>query len=138
MRFVVRRLAYACVLLLAVVSLNFLLIHVSPGDPVETIAGSMGGLSEDMREQLRAQYGLDRPFLAQLGVYLGQVLQGNLGYSYFFNLPVIDLIWQRVPATLPDVPMFPPLSLKCMRTLATVRVTLSVAVSTRTAIPCGA
>jgi len=98
--YLLRRLAYAVVLLLAVVSLNFLLIHISPGDPVETIAGSMGGLSEELREQLRVQYGLDKPFLVQLGVYLTQVLQGNLGYSYYFNLPVSDLILQRVPATL--------------------------------------
>jgi len=98
--YLLRRLAYAVVLLLAVVSLNFLLIHISPGDPVETIAGSMGGLSDELREQLRAQYGLDKPFLVQLGVYLLHVLQGNLGYSYYFNLPVSDLIWQRVPATL--------------------------------------
>jgi len=98
--FLLRRLAYAAVLLLAVVSLNFLLIHISPGDPVETIAGSMGGLSEALRAQLRAQYGLDQPFLVQLGIYLNQVLHGDLGYSYFFNLPVADLIWQRVPATL--------------------------------------
>ena len=50
--------------------------------------------------QLRAQYGLDKPFIAQLGLYLGQVLRGDLGHSYFFNLPVTQLIWDRVPATL--------------------------------------
>ena len=100
LRFIFRRLAYAALLLLAVVTLNFLLIHISPGDPVETIAGSMGGISEDLRAQLRAQYGLDKPFLVQLGLYLAQVLRGDLGYSYFFNVPVAQLIWERVPATL--------------------------------------
>ncbi len=99
-RYLLRRLAYALVLLLAVVTLNFLLIHISPGDPVETIAGSMGGISEELRAQLRAQYGLDKPFLTQLGIYLMQVLRGDLGYSYFFNVPVAQLIWDRVPATL--------------------------------------
>ena len=100
LRYLGRRLAYALALLLAVVTLNFLLIHISPGDPVETIAGSMGGISEELRAQLRAQYGLDKPFIAQLGLYLGQVLRGDLGHSYFFNLPVTQLIWDRVPATL--------------------------------------
>ena len=100
LRFILRRLAYAGLLLLAVVTLNFLLIHISPGDPVETIAGSMGGISEDLRAQLRTQYGLDKPFLVQLGLYLAQVLRGDLGYSYFFNVPVAHLIWDRVPATL--------------------------------------
>ena len=99
-RYLLRRLAYALVLLLAVVTLNFLLIHISPGDPVETIAGSMGGISEELRAQLRTQYGLDKPFLVQLGMYLSQVLRGDLGYSYFFNVSVAQLIWERVPATL--------------------------------------
>jgi peptide/nickel transport system permease protein len=50
--------------------------------------------------QLRTQYGLDQPLLVQLGVYLGKVVRGDLGYSYFFNLPVSQLILERVPATL--------------------------------------
>lgn len=100
LRSLARRIGYAVALLLAVVTLNFLLIHIAPGDPVETIAGSMGGISEALQAQLRVQYGLDRPFLVQLGLYLSQVLRGDLGYSYFFNLPVVQLIWERVPATL--------------------------------------
>ena len=51
LRYLARRIGYAVVLLLAVVTLNFLLIHISPGDPVETIAGSMGGISEELRAQ---------------------------------------------------------------------------------------
>jgi peptide/nickel transport system permease protein len=49
---------------------------------------------------LRAQYGLDKPLPVQLGVYLGKVMTGDLGYSYFFNLPVVSMIAERVPATL--------------------------------------
>jgi len=100
LRYILKRLAYAVILLLAVITLNFLLIHISPGDPVETIAGSMGGMSEDLRAQLREQFGLDKPFIVQLGIYLGRVVQGDLGQSYFFNAPVATLIWERVPATL--------------------------------------
>jgi len=54
----------------------------------------------ELKAQLRTQYGLDRPLPVQLGVYLGKVLQGDLGYSYFFNLPVSQLILERLPATL--------------------------------------
>jgi peptide/nickel transport system permease protein len=97
LRYLVKRLAYAVVLLLAVITLNFLLIHISPGDPVETIAGAMGGMTDELREQLRHQFGLDKPFLVQLGIYLGKVLQGQ---SYYFNASVASLIWERVPATL--------------------------------------
>ena len=87
-------------LVLAVVVLNFVLVHAAPGDPVETIAGASGGMSTELMAQLRTQYGLDKPLPVQLGVYLGKVLTGDLGYSYFFNLPVISMIGERVPATL--------------------------------------
>jgi peptide/nickel transport system permease protein len=76
------------------------LVHAAPGDPVETIAGASGGMSPELMAQLRTQYGLDKPLVVQLGVYLAKVLHGDLGYSYFFNLPVSALILDRVPATL--------------------------------------
>jgi peptide/nickel transport system permease protein len=97
---ILKRLAYAALLLLAVITLNFLLIHISPGDPVETIAGSMGGMTEELRAQLREQFGLDKPFIVQLGIYLGKVVQGDFGMSYYFNAPVSALILERIPATL--------------------------------------
>ncbi|GAP35787.1 ABC transporter permease [Piscinibacter sakaiensis] len=94
------RLALGAVLVLAVVVLNFVLVHAAPGDPVETIAGASGGMSEELRDELRARYGLDRPLVVQLGVYLGQVLRGDLGHSYFFDMPVARLIADRLPPTL--------------------------------------
>ncbi len=100
LRYSLRRLAYAVGLVLAVVVLNFLLIHLAPGDPVDTIAGSMGGMSEALRATLRHQYGLDRPLPVQLWIYVDRVLHGNLGQSYFFNMPVSQLILERVPATV--------------------------------------
>jgi peptide/nickel transport system permease protein len=75
-------------------------VHAAPGDPVETIAGASGGMSPELMAQLRTQYGLDRSLPVQLGVYLDKVLHGDLGYSYFFNLPVSSLILERLPATL--------------------------------------
>jgi peptide/nickel transport system permease protein len=94
------RLLQGLALVAAVVVLNFALVHAAPGDPVETIAGASGGMSPELMAQLRTQYGLDRPLPAQLGVYLGKVVRGDLGYSYYFNLPVTALILDRVPATL--------------------------------------
>ena len=94
------RLAQGLALVLAVVVLNFVLVHAAPGDPVETIAGASGGMDEKLQAELRAKYGLDQPLPVQLGIYLGKVVRGDLGYSYFFNLPVSDLILERVPATL--------------------------------------
>ena len=100
LRVVGNRLLQAVLMVLAVVVLNFLLIHLAPGDPVSTIAGESGGMSPELMEQLRAQYGLDKPLITQLGVYLGKAIQGDLGFSYYFNLPVTDLIIERIPATI--------------------------------------
>jgi peptide/nickel transport system permease protein len=99
-RFIARRIFYAAILVLAVLVLNFLLIRLAPGDPVETLAGQMGGMTEAIRDELRKTYGLDQPVLTQLGIYIGRVLRGDLGYSYFFNLPVTSLIFDRLPATM--------------------------------------
>ena len=100
LKLVASRLVQGLALVLAVVVLNFVLVHAAPGDPVETIAGASGGMDEKLQAELRAQYGLDRPLPVQLGIYLGKVAHGDLGYSYFFNLPVSSLIGERVPATL--------------------------------------
>ncbi|MEH6528192.1 MAG: ABC transporter permease [Sneathiella sp.] len=95
-----KRIGNAVVLLLAVLILNFTLIHIAPGDPVEVLAGEMGGATPELLAELRASFGLDQPFHVQLLTYLGNVLQGNLGYSYYYDKPVTDLIFDRIGATL--------------------------------------
>lgn len=100
MRATLSRLLQGLLLVLAVVVLNFVLVHAAPGDPVETIAGASGGMSPELQAELRRQYGLDQPLPVQLGVYLGKVLRGDLGYSYYFNLPVSQMILERLAATV--------------------------------------
>lgn len=97
---IARRALYAVMLVLAVIILNFLLIHIAPGDPVEVIAGEMGGATEEILEQIRAAYGLNEPLSTQLMVYLSNVLQGDLGQSFYFNTPVLDLIIGRIWPTI--------------------------------------
>ncbi len=93
-------LAQSLGLVLAVVVLNFLLIQMAPGDPVTVIVGEMGGASDEVVAQMRAAYGLDRSVFEQLLIYVGKAATGDLGYSYYHNMPVLQLILQRVPATL--------------------------------------
>ncbi|RUA00362.1 MAG: ABC transporter permease, partial [Deltaproteobacteria bacterium] len=95
-----RRLMYAFFLLVAVLVLNFMLIHLAPGDPADVIAGEMGGATEEMLADIRAAYGLDKPIAEQLFIYLGKVARGDLGHSFYFNQPVTDLILERVGATI--------------------------------------
>ncbi|WP_353049687.1 ABC transporter permease [Falsiruegeria litorea] len=94
------RVMYAVLLLLAVLVLNFSLMHLAPGDVADTISQSMGGADQEVLDQIRADYGLDQPFIVQLGRYIGGVLQADLGFSFFYNQPVTKLILERLPATL--------------------------------------
>ncbi|TFF17856.1 ABC transporter permease [Jiella endophytica] len=94
------RLVQSLALLVCVVVLNFLLIQLAPGDTVSVIVGEMGGASPETIAALKAEYGLDQSIPAQLGIYLGKVLTGDLGYSHYFNRPVLGLILERLPATI--------------------------------------
>lgn len=94
------RSGYAVILLIAVLVLNFSMMHLAPGDVADTISQSMGGADQELLDRIRADYGLDQPFIVQLGRYIGNVLQFDLGYSFFYNQPVTELILQRLPATL--------------------------------------
>jgi len=97
---VLSRLAYAVGMLLAVVVLNFLLLQLAPGDIADTIIGEMGGATAEIEAQIRRSYGLDRSLPEQLLVYVGNIASGDLGFSYYFNRPVLQVILARVPATL--------------------------------------
>ncbi|MEX5562406.1 ABC transporter permease [Pseudophaeobacter sp. 1A16562] len=98
--FLIRRIGYGLVLMLGVVVLNFLLIRLAPGDPAVVIAGEMGGATEEMLESIREEYGLNKPLITQLGIYVGNVVTGDLGESFFFNQPVATLIAQRILPTI--------------------------------------
>jgi peptide/nickel transport system permease protein len=99
MQFIAVRIIRAIGLIAAVAVLNFTLMHMVPGDIVQTIVGEMGGATEATIKAMRETYGLDRPFHEQLLVYVGHVLSGNLGISAYYNKPVFGLILERVPAT---------------------------------------
>jgi peptide/nickel transport system permease protein len=98
--YIVRRLFYGVILILAVIVLNFLLIRMAPGDPAIVIAGEMGGATEEILDSIRAEYGLDQPLHVQLGIYLREVATGNLGESFYWNRPVTYLIGLKIWQTI--------------------------------------
>ncbi|WP_419840859.1 ABC transporter permease [Candidatus Poriferisodalis sp.] len=100
LRSIVARIAQALGLILAVMCLNFLLIHLTPGDPATVIVGESGAGDPELLTEIRAQYGLDRPVVVQLLSYVGRVATGDLGDSYFFNQPVTSLIIERMWPTV--------------------------------------
>lgn len=97
--YLLQRLLYTVPLLLGAVTIVFVLVHLAPGNPVDYIIGESGA-DKEMIARLTAEMGLDRPLYIQLLRYLGQVASGNLGYSFVSNTPVLELILDRLPATL--------------------------------------
>jgi peptide/nickel transport system permease protein len=76
----------------------FLLIHLSPGDPAALIAGDLA--TEDDIAKLRVALGLDKPLVTQFLIWLGRLLTGDLGTSIFTQVPVSQLLAQRLEPTL--------------------------------------
>ena len=97
-RLFIRRALQSVILILALITINFLLIHLAPGDPAHFLAGQSG--DEKYYEFIRAKFGLDRPLGTQLWIFLMSVLRGDFGYSLGYQQPVISVIFERVPATL--------------------------------------
>lgn len=97
-RYVVRRVLQLLPTTAAILLVGFLLIHLAPGDPVLALAGENG--DAEYYALVRARFGLDEPLPVQLVVYAGNVLQGDLGMSYVQGRPVVDVIAERLPATL--------------------------------------
>ncbi|TMH26958.1 MAG: ABC transporter permease [Betaproteobacteria bacterium] len=95
---IVRRL-FATVAVMAVVAfVVFSLLYLTPGDPAAVIAGDIA-TDEDIR-RIHERLGLDEPFLVRFGGWLWALLHGDLGTSIFTNLPVTQLIAQRVEPTV--------------------------------------
>ena len=95
-----RRLAASGPTLLIILAGLFLLLQLAPGDTVDALVAQMGGGDAVMIAQLRQFYGLDASVPVQLGRYLWRLVQLDLGYSAIYAKPVLDVILERLPATL--------------------------------------
>ncbi|MGD9942140.1 MAG: ABC transporter permease [Burkholderiaceae bacterium] len=99
MRYVLSRLLWGAVIVLLILVLNFLVIHLVPGDPLDALLGDFP-VPPGYAEQVRAEFGLDQPLLTQLWLYLANLVQGNLGFSFANRMPVLDLILGRLGPTV--------------------------------------
>lgn len=98
MRLLIVQRILATIPVMGVVALTvFALLHLTPGDPAQIIAGDYA-TPQDI-EKIRAALGLDKPLLTQAGIWMGHVLRGDLGTSIYSGLPVTTLISQRVGPT---------------------------------------
>ena len=97
LRFVIGRLLAVVPVLFVVSFVVFLILRLAPGDPAAVIAGS-AATNADI-EQIRSKLGLDHSLPVQFGIWMSQIFRGDLGYSYFMNTPVTELIAQRLEPT---------------------------------------
>ncbi|MFO7598062.1 MAG: ABC transporter permease [Desulfocurvibacter africanus] len=95
--FIIRRISQA-VLVMLVISMIGFAIKQNVGDPVREITGISVSAAE--REQLRDQLGLNDPFPVQWARFLGKAVQGDLGNSFYFKRPALEVILSKAPATL--------------------------------------
>ena len=99
-RYVLRRLGQAIPVVLAIVILNFLLLQLASGDAADVLAGEAGSATPEYLAQIRERFGLDQPVYIQLLHYLQNILSLDLGYSFRNEMPVSELIFDRLGPTL--------------------------------------
>lgn len=95
--YLVKRLFQAIAVMLAISLIGFA-IQDNLGDPLRELVGQ--SVSEETRQQLRDELGLNDSFFTQYLRFLGNAVQGDLGTSYFFKEPAVDVILKKLPATL--------------------------------------
>ncbi|MCW0209693.1 ABC transporter permease [Achromobacter veterisilvae] len=98
MKYILRRIAAVIPVMAVVAVVVFLLIHLSPGDPAAVIAGD--NATADDVEKIRQNLGLDKPLLQQFGIWVAHIATGDLGTSIATQMPVSQLIGQRMGPTL--------------------------------------
>jgi len=98
-RYVAGRLLQATIVVLLVTTVTFVLVHLAPGDPIAMLL-DRPGVTEAVRQQWRASFGLDRPLGEQYVRWMANALRGDLGYSISFRRPVADVIADALPRTL--------------------------------------
>lgn len=96
--FVAKRLLQSIPMLFGIVLIVFMVLQITPGDTARLIVGLRA--PEEKLEEVREELGLNDPVLVQFGRYVGDVLRGDLGYSYKSEKPVAEMIGERIEVTL--------------------------------------
>ena len=98
LRFLIHRTLAVFPVLFIVAVIVFLILRLTPGDPAAVIAGNSASVDDIVR--IRKQLGLEEPLLTQFFIWIKGVLTGDLGHSFYFRLPVTELIAQRLEPSL--------------------------------------
>jgi len=97
-RYLIKRLGQSLLTIFLTVSTVFILVRLAPGDPAQAYAGPFA--TTEQLEEVRRQFGLDRPILEQYWVFLKGLVRGDLGTSFSFQAPALDVVLARLPYTI--------------------------------------
>ncbi|MFP2770361.1 ABC transporter permease [Oceanisphaera sp. KMM 10153] len=89
---------FQVLIVMFVISLVAFSIQDNLGDPLRELVGQ--SVSEEVRQQMRTEMGLNDPFMIKFGRFIGNALQGDFGTSYFYKQPTLEVIFEKLPATL--------------------------------------
>lgn len=93
--YIIKRLFYSVIIAWGILTVTFILLRIGPSSPVDRYIlniAARGSDVESVRQAIEARYGLDKPLLEQYFDYMGNLLQGNWGWSFSASMPVMDLI----------------------------------------------
>ncbi len=101
-RYVINRILIAIPLVLVAIAINFTIIHLAPGSPIDFIlsSGEVHLVTPEFIADITAQYGLDKPIWIQFSIYIQKIFRGDFGYSYQYHRPVLSIIYERLYNTL--------------------------------------
>ncbi|MFE3830196.1 ABC transporter permease [Streptomyces sp. NPDC059092] len=97
-KYLARRLGQSLLTVFLTLTTVFLLVRLAPGDPAAAYAGPTATTADLAR--IRGQFGLDQPLFTQYGIFLRDLFTGDLGTSYSFHAPALDVVLDRMPYTI--------------------------------------
>lgn len=98
LKYIIKRVLFLIPIMLGVVMIVFFIRAITPGDPIDHLLSE--NATEEQRQELREELGLDQPLLVQFVLYIKDVVTGDLGTSYTTKQPVLDELLTRLPISL--------------------------------------
>ena len=98
-RFIFRKIVAACLTIIVIVCVNFVIFRMAPGDPIRMMFNDPRASAEDL-QLLRQKFGLDKPLSGQFVAYVKGLARGDLGMSFSHRRPVLEVIALKIPPTL--------------------------------------
>ncbi|MBQ03939.1 hypothetical protein CL673_04400 [Candidatus Bathyarchaeota archaeon] len=99
-KIVATRLLQAIPLIFIIITINFVIMQLAPGDPVDFLVSGLEGVPSGYLDMVKAKYGFDKPMHEQLIIYMSNLLRGEFGFSFYFQQPVIKTMIPALRNTL--------------------------------------